>query len=205
MATTYKLCYFKARGNAESARFIFAQAGVKYEDVRYEREEWAKVKPTTPTGKLPMLEVGDVQLPGSVPIDRYLGEKFGLAGSNDLENALIASIVDVVKDFREKMGKVYSGTEEEKKAAMKKIVEEEIPAYWGVVEKMIQKNNSDEGWSFGKSVTYVDFYITTTLDYVLPNCPDFSTKFPGVFKVKTAVEALPNIAKWIAERPKTEY
>ena len=40
--STYKLYYFNARGYAEPSRIIFAQAGVKYEDVRFEGEQWVK-------------------------------------------------------------------------------------------------------------------------------------------------------------------
>ena len=40
--STYKLYYFNARGGAEPIRIIFAQAGVKYEDVRFEREQWVQ-------------------------------------------------------------------------------------------------------------------------------------------------------------------
>ena len=40
--SNYKLFYFNSRGGAEPIRIIFAQAGVKYEDIRFEREQWAK-------------------------------------------------------------------------------------------------------------------------------------------------------------------
>ena len=40
--STYKLYYFNTRGSAEPIRIMFAQAGVKYEDVRFEREQWAQ-------------------------------------------------------------------------------------------------------------------------------------------------------------------
>jgi len=40
--SSYKLYYFNVRGGGEPIRIIFAQAGVKYEDIRFEREEWAK-------------------------------------------------------------------------------------------------------------------------------------------------------------------
>ena len=43
--STYKLHYFDVRGLAEGIRFIFAQAGVQYEDLRHTREEWGKMKP----------------------------------------------------------------------------------------------------------------------------------------------------------------
>ena len=40
--STYKLYYFNSRGSGESIRIILAQAGVKYEDIRFEREQWIK-------------------------------------------------------------------------------------------------------------------------------------------------------------------
>jgi len=43
---SYKLTYFNGRGRAEFSRLIFAQAGVKYEDVRIERAAWAELKPS---------------------------------------------------------------------------------------------------------------------------------------------------------------
>ncbi len=102
--STYKLLYLNARAGAEVSRFVFALADVKYEDVRLdEKEEWPKVKPTTPTGTLPVLEVDGVQVPGSGPILRFLAERFGFAGSNDLENLQIACLYDVYADLLQKL------------------------------------------------------------------------------------------------------
>ena len=39
---SYKLYYFNAKGAGEPIRLIFAQAGVKYEDFRFEGEDWGK-------------------------------------------------------------------------------------------------------------------------------------------------------------------
>jgi len=41
-----KLIYFNARGRAELARLILAQAGADYEDSRLTREEWPNYKPS---------------------------------------------------------------------------------------------------------------------------------------------------------------
>ena len=42
--STYKLYYFDSRAAAEPIRIIFAQAGVKYEDIRYTHEQWPNEK-----------------------------------------------------------------------------------------------------------------------------------------------------------------
>lgn len=39
--STYKLVYNNSRGRAEPIRIIFAQAGVKYEDFRFDHDQWA--------------------------------------------------------------------------------------------------------------------------------------------------------------------
>lgn len=41
---SYKLKYFNAKGRAEVVRLIFAQAGVKYEDVRIDLADWPSHK-----------------------------------------------------------------------------------------------------------------------------------------------------------------
>ena len=55
----YKLYYFNLLGRAELSRLILAAAGQEYEDVRIERENWPKLKESTPFGKMPLLEVHD--------------------------------------------------------------------------------------------------------------------------------------------------
>lgn len=44
MSPHYKLIYFNSRGRAEHIRFIFAYAGVEYEDVRIPKEKWPEFK-----------------------------------------------------------------------------------------------------------------------------------------------------------------
>uniref|UniRef100_F1LBG7 Glutathione S-transferase 1 n=1 Tax=Ascaris suum TaxID=6253 RepID=F1LBG7_ASCSU len=73
----YKLTYFNIRGLGEGARLIFHQAGVEFEDNRLSREDWPSLKPSTPFGQLPLLEVDGEVLAQSTAIFRYLGRKFG--------------------------------------------------------------------------------------------------------------------------------
>jgi len=48
---------------------------------------------------LPILEIDGVMVAESRTISRLIARRVGLAGKNDIEDALIDSIVDVVADF----------------------------------------------------------------------------------------------------------
>ena len=124
---TYKLYYHDARAMAEPIRFIFAQAGVQYEDVRFDYEStWPEFKPKTPYGALPVLEVDGKMVAGSGLIARYLAEEYGLAGSNEFENAWIAGIIDVLNDFLQKGWPIspFGEKDEARRAELKKEFEE---------------------------------------------------------------------------------
>ena len=95
--SSYKLYYFNARGGGEPARIIFAQAEVKYEDIRFEDDQWKSeykdskylifyrvvimlcvlLTAEMPFGRAPVLEVDGTMVAGSMNILRYLGNKFG--------------------------------------------------------------------------------------------------------------------------------
>ena len=203
---TYKLYYGNARGRAEQIRFVFVQAGIQYEDVRLTQEQWPEFKPKTPYGQLPVLEVDGKMLAGSGPIERFLAEQYGLAGSNAFENAEIASILDVVDDLAEKLVAVYFEKDEARKTELKKGLEEtHIPKYLGALEKRAAANNSADGWIYGAKVTYADFGVYLGGAYLLKvmsqNALD---NYPALKKLRESVEKLQNIAKWLKERPVTE-
>ena len=202
---TYKLTYFNVRGRAETIRFIFAQAGVDYEDNRVAGEEWVKFKPTTPYGSLPVLEVDGKMLAGSEGIARFLGERFGLAGSNDFENADIASIIDTAGDLAKKLVAAHFEKDETKKAELQKEMGEVVfPKFMGIFEKLINANGTPEGWVYGSKVTYADLTLYNVFDWV-KDVPNLFDKYPGIQKMRKSVAELPNVAKWIATRPKTDH
>jgi glutathione S-transferase len=204
--SNYKLVYFNSRGRAETSRLVFAQAGVEYEDKRVTKDELAQMKPSSPSGMLPMLEVDGKLIIGSMVITRFLAERFGLAGSNDVENAEIAGIIDILNDFMLCLVKLFYEKDEEKKAQLKKkFDEEDIPRFWGIFDKRCKDNNAADGWIYGNKPTYADFSIFNMLEFVLPMAPTLTEKFPCVGKLKTAVETLPKIAEWLKNRPVTEH
>ncbi len=204
---TYKLYYFQAKGRAELIRWIFTQAGVPYEDIRYTGEEWAKFKPNTPYGGMPVLDIDGKIYGGSGPIARYVAEQHGLAGSNPVENFELATISDVIDDLVLRIMMLHYEKDEKKKGELKKELDEtHLPKYLGILNKQITDNGSS-GWLFGGKVTYVDLYLVLVADLLVAfgSGPQVLEPYPAIAKLKATVEALPKIAKWIEERPKTEH
>jgi prostaglandin-H2 D-isomerase / glutathione transferase len=54
-----KLTYFDIEGRGEPVRLALVLAKVPFEDVRVQFDDWAALKPQTPTGQLPVLQVGE--------------------------------------------------------------------------------------------------------------------------------------------------
>jgi len=202
--STYKLVYFNARGRAEVARLIFAQAGVDYEDVRLAGEEWGKKKPEVRTGQMPLLEVDGTQINGSRPISRFLAERFGLAGANDVENGTLAGIIDYLDDFYIRLFPYFYEKDEAKKAELKKKLEEvEVPKYMDTLEKIAASTDGD--FINGGKVTYVDLSIFGGLSFITKVFPNILDGRPNLAKIKESVGKLPKIAEWLEKRPVTEY
>ena len=200
----YKLYYFKLKGRAEFARLIFAQAGVQYEDVRIEYEKWPEVKPTMPFGQMPVLEVDGTRIANSIVIARYLAEEFGLAGSNSFENAQLAGIVEAVNDLVAEIRKVNSEKNEEKKAELQKTFSEKtFPFLLGKLEALSSAN--DNGYLWGNKLTWADLAFFNISEYIVSADPTGLDAYPSLKKLKETVEALPNIAKWLKERPETQF
>ncbi len=193
-------------GGPEVIRWIFIQAGVPFEDIRLSQEEWASFKPQTPHEGLPVLEIDGKLLAGRGPIQRYVAEEFGLAGMTALENAEIASNNDVIEDLVQKILLYVHEREEARKEELKKdLIEKHFAKYLGIMERKITKNGTPEGWTYGSKVTYPDFFLTIVTAMIIKSGLSTLESYPAVLKLKASVEALPKIAKWIKERPKTEF
>ncbi|VDM48029.1 unnamed protein product [Toxocara canis] len=203
----YKLTYFDIYGLGEGARLLFHQAGVKFDDNRIKREDWPALKPKTPFGQLPLLEVDGEVLAQSTAIYRYLGRQFGLAGKTPMEEAQVDSIFDVYRDLDEELRPFLYALNGEKEGDKDKLKKEVfIPArekYFPAFEKFLAKSGSE--YLVGKSLTWADIVISDAFAIWETLVPDFLSGYPELKKFVERVRELPNIKKWISERPKSLY
>ena len=207
----YKLWYFNAREQSEVIRLIFAAAGVRYEDFRFEHVDWPKFKPQTPFGKVPMLEIKDSEinnvkiLSQSNAICRYLANQFNLNGKTNLEKAEIDMFIDQLKDVFFELVKIYSEANVEiQKAKFNDYYHNLVRAFIDSLEKKLASNNND--YLVGDSFTWLDLAIIGAWDWIWLHDPaeaNILSEYKLVNEHNKKIRALPNISNWLESRPKT--
>lgn len=208
---TYKLYYFSGRGRGEVARMVFAVAGVPYEDIRLNAEEWAKLKPDTVCGQVPELEVDGVRIPESRAIYRFLAREYGLFGDNNLETAKIEAACCLLEDFFEKIVKVTREPDETTQAKLRKEFQSEICGkYTNKIEQFLAAVNPNGDYLVGNKLTLADIlFLHHYHDFVhvACNCARAAclTTHPTLMKVYENVLANENMQAWLKRRPLTDH
>jgi len=205
--STYKLFYFNGRGRAETTRLIFAAAGQKFEDIRYEDDEWPSHKSQMPLGQIPVLEVDGVKLPQSIAIARFVAKQLNLAGKDNLEQAKIDAVADTLTDLLNNFAPILWHEEDEvkKKEKASKFIAEELPKHFKNLEALAHSYGNGGPFFVGNHVTWVDFYAYDTVENLLEIEPNLFTDNPWLQTNRQEVEKLPNISAYLKSRPKTPF
>ncbi|EGI70566.1 Glutathione S-transferase [Acromyrmex echinatior] len=196
---SYKLIYFPITALAEPIRFLFNYAGIEFEDERFDRNDWPKLKPTMPFGKVPVLEVDGKKIDQSTAISRYLAKQCGLAGKNDWESLEIDSTVDTIHDVRASIASFHYESNETAKNEKLKASKELVPYYLERLDAQVKKNG---GYFVGGSLTWADLVFVGLLDYLnFMMKEDIVEKYENLKQLQKTVEEVPAIKNWIEKRP----
>jgi glutathione S-transferase len=152
--TKPKLTYFDAPASrGEECRLALHLAGVDFDDNRIKAADWPALKPSTPYGNMPVLELpGHPPLGQSAAILVLLGRRHGLHPKDDFEAARHESMMGHVEDLRATVTPTLRMTDEaEKKKAREAMASTYLPAWAGFAEKQI----TGDGPFFGGSAIQV--------------------------------------------------
>lgn len=137
-----KLTYFDAAASrGEECRLALQVAGVDFEDVRIKREDWPALKPTTPFGGLPLLEMpGKPVLAESNAILVYIGRLHDLHPSDPFEAARHEAMLSQVEVLRITVGRTLRMTDAaEKKKQREELAATFLPTWGGSVERQLRE------------------------------------------------------------------
>ncbi|CAI2332132.1 unnamed protein product [Caenorhabditis sp. 36 PRJEB53466] len=203
----YKISYFPLRGAGELARQILTYVGQEFEDHRISREEWPAIKPTTPFGQLPLLEVDGKVLAQSHAIARYLARQFGINGKTAWEEAQVNSIADQFKDYQNEARPYFMAkmgfSDGDVDALFKDTF---LPAFnknFGFFANFLKASGS--GYLVGDSLTFVDLLIAQHVSDLLAANPTIFAEHPEFKAHQEKVHSNANIKKWIETRPVTPF
>ncbi|MEO8304385.1 MAG: glutathione S-transferase family protein [Betaproteobacteria bacterium] len=137
--TKPKLTYFDAPvSRGEECRLALHLAGIDFEDVRINFDEWAAMKGQTPYGGLPVLELpGHPPLAHSSAILVLIGRRHGLHPVDDFEAARHEGMMQHVEELRGVVAPTIRMGDAEKKTAREAIVATYLPAWARSAERNI--------------------------------------------------------------------
>nr|AYN44525.1 glutathione S-transferase S7 [Brachionus plicatilis] len=196
---TYKLTYFDFKLRGEFIRFILSYSGAEFEDNRIKPEDWPALKPNTPFGQIPVLEIKKgsqvIEIAQSQAIARYLASQFGLNGRNDLENALIDMYGAQMGDLFDAFSAAFNRNQTEE------FFSQVWPQNFQYFEDRLAKNGN--GFLVGRSLKWADIYLSQMTDFLGNAKDEFLKRFPLIRALDQKVRSIPGIAKWIQKRPVT--
>jgi len=201
--STPLLTYFDIRGRAEVIRLILEEAAAPYRERRVQEQEWAAVKPTMPFGQMPLYQEGELLIPQSHAIYRYLARKHDLYGQHEAERVRCDIVEEVFVDAQNALGGFYwSPKFAEQRAEFERT---RLPELLARLERLLADNESGHGFWVGRGLTYVDFCAWHFLDYVRPFSQATLEKFQLLSAFKQRIAARPHIAAYLASerRPRT--
>jgi glutathione S-transferase len=197
------LTYFDIRGRAEVIRLILEDVGAPYRERRVAEREWAVVKPTMPFGQMPLYQEGELIIPQSHAIYRYLARKYGLYGQDERERVRCDIVEEVFVDAQNVLGGFFWHA---KFAELRSDFERtRLPDLLGGLQRLLAENDGGRGFWVGQSLTYVDFCAWHFLDYVRAFSEATLEQFPLLHAFKQRIEARPRMAVYLASprRPRT--
>ena len=198
------LTYFDVRGRAEVIRLILEEVGQPYRERRIPLSEWPALKATFPFGQVPLYQEGELSIPHSHAIYRYLARKHGLCGGSEAERIRADVVEETFVDLQNELGGFYWNPQVHDKR--EDYERTKLPALLDKAEQLLLQNRRGDGYWVGGDLTYVDFCAWHFLDYVRPFSQRTLDRFEKLAAFKQRIESRPRVAAYLASerRPKTQ-
>ncbi|MBA3395832.1 MAG: glutathione S-transferase family protein [Deltaproteobacteria bacterium] len=203
--TKAKLTYFDLAGSrGEECRLALHLAGIEFEDIRIKFAEWPALKPTTPFGGMPILE-----LPGKPPLSQsnailvLVGRRHGLHPADDFEAARHEALMLHVEDLRHAVGPTLRIKDpDHKRTAREELATLVIPTWAAATERQLQEGPFVAGAKLQvvdlKLFMVARWFVAGTVDHIPATVFD---PFPKLTRLYKAVAEHEGVKAWYARTP----
>ncbi len=128
-------------------------------------KDWAELKPKTPNGYLPLLQVdGDVVLDQYKAIARFVCDTHGMYPEDADESYDVEQIVEIcsedckaIKNIKE----FFAVPNEEKNDYIKKALTEGLEGMLEIINRNCKKSLKENGWTATSSLSFSDVWLFT--------------------------------------------
>jgi len=200
--TLPKLTYFDAPASrGEECRLALHVAGVPFEDVRIKGADWPALKPKTPFGSVPFLELPDGRmLAQSNAILVFIGRRHGVHPKDDLEAATHEAILQYCEELRVTLApSLRISDPEAKKKAREDLAADYLPRWAAAVERQIKSGPFFGGDTLNvvdiKLYMIVRWFVSGVVDHIPATV---FGDFPKLNRVHDSVRDDARIKAWYA-------
>lgn len=200
------LTYFDiAASRGEECRLALHAAGVAFTDNRIPREAWLELKPKTPYGSLPTLEIeGRGVLAQSNAILTFIGRAHDLHPRDNWEAAKHEAILCAVEDLRGQVAPTMRIADEEaKKAARQALARDALPAWGERIERQLGAGPFVGGDRLNVADIKLFVFVLWFRKGVLDHIPaDIFAPYPKLNALVDAVAKHERVVDWYAKTSK---
>ena len=203
-----RLTYFGIPGRAEAIRLALAVGGVDFEDARVAFPAWPKVKPATPWGAVPVLELADgSELAQARSILRFVGRHTGLYPADPRAAQRVDELMDALEDLGAVVTAVGQGLPKAEQEAARRAAASEggaVHAFLARIDAFVAAHG-ERGYAVGGQIDVASILLFTALGrlvggvyYGVP--PTACDPFPSLQAVRKTVGGHPAVVAWYDER-----
>ncbi len=197
--TDVKLSYFDfSGGRGEECRLALHIAGIDFVDDRISPKDWSSIKPSTPFGEMPVIDIeGEGILAQSNAILGLIGTRHGLLPDDDFKAAQHIAILNAVEDLNTRIGfTMRLEDDEQKKKERQELAEGYMKEWANNMEKQIQGP-----FVAGETITVADLKLFILIGWIKQDILDFMPAnyfdaFPKLNTLFAAVSEHPKVIEW---------
>jgi len=196
-ADMLELTYFDVAGRGEISRLLFNAAKKPFKDIRVDFASWAAMKPTTPYGHLPLLNVSGVIYTQSIAIQNYVAKVTGFYPQSALDQLMCDQICMSRDDLLVASIGIQSASDPA--AANVTFAQKTLPQYLGNWNSYVANNPAKSGFVVGSKLTVGDICIFESSRLILTTFPTALDNFPMLKALNAKVAAADGISQYLAK------
>ncbi|CAF1074631.1 unnamed protein product [Rotaria sordida] len=203
--SSFKLYDFGRNNRCDIIDFIFSFVNVSFSDKRIKKDEWNRVKNLIPIQQLPILRINNqLKIYDLNVIIRYLAREFNLYGSRNDEHAIVDMILELTRQFQEKLfeqiNKSINIEEQQQKILLTQFITDHSTNYLNQLEKSYEIFHYNGPFYLGSQISIADLIVYQTISYLINIEPKLLDNYPNLKQARSYLEKYPQLTNYLKKK-----